>query len=54
VKSGGLSQYYIDGLFDKEGVKDENDITTDSSNDSEPDFDSCDDEEFDPILGNDL
>jgi hypothetical protein len=41
------------GLFDEEGVEDENDITTDSSNDSEPDFDSSDDEEFDPILSND-
>jgi hypothetical protein len=40
-------------LFDEEGVEDENDITTDSSNDSEPNFDSSDDDEFDPILGND-
>jgi hypothetical protein len=36
------------GLFDEKGVEDENDITTDSSNDSKPDFDSSDDEEFDP------
>ena len=34
-------------------VEDENDVTTDTSNDSEPDFNSSDDNEFDPVLNND-
>jgi hypothetical protein len=43
------------GLLDTEdGFEDENDITTDTSNDSEPDFDSLDDDVFDPILGADF
>jgi hypothetical protein len=32
------------------GCEDENDVTTDTSNDSEPDFDSLDADAFDPIL----
>ena len=28
-------------------------VTTDTDNESEPDFDSSDDDEFDPILGGD-
>ena len=39
-------------LDNEDGLEGENDITTESSNDSEPDFDSSDDE-FDPILGGD-
>jgi hypothetical protein len=43
------------GLFDTEdSFEDENDVTTDTSNDSEPDFDSSDDDAFDPILGADF
>jgi hypothetical protein len=43
------------GLFDtKDSFKDENDVTTDTSNDSEPDFDSSDDDAFDLILGADF
>ena len=40
-------------LIDKEGFEDENDIITDISLDSEPNFDSSDDNEFDPVLKND-
>jgi len=40
-------------LVNKEGFKDENNITTDTSLNSEPDFDSSDDDEFDPVLRND-
>ena len=39
-------------LEDKEGFEDPN-ITTDTDYDSEPDFDSSDDDEFDPILSGD-
>ena len=39
-------------LKDKEGFEDPN-ITTDTDYDSEPDFDSSDDDEFDPILSGD-
>ena len=42
------------GLWDDEtGFKDENDVTINTDNDSEPDFDSSDDDDFDPILGGD-
>ena len=42
------------GILDnKDGFEDENDITTDTSNDSKPDFDDSDNDEFDPILGAD-
>ena len=41
------------GALDDEGFKDPNDVTTDTDYDSEPDFDSSDDDEFDPILGGD-
>jgi hypothetical protein len=34
-------------------MKDENNITTDTSYDSEGRFDSSDDDDLDPILGND-
>jgi hypothetical protein len=34
-------------------LEDENDITTDTDYDSEPDFDSSDEDAFDPILGGD-
>ena len=40
-------------LDDETGFKDENDVTTNTANESEPDFDSSDDDEFDPILGGD-
>jgi hypothetical protein len=39
--------------YNSEGIKDENDVTTDTSYDSEGRFDSSDDDDFDPILGND-
>ena len=43
------------GILDNEDrFKNEDDITTDTSNDSEPDFDSSDDDEFDLILGADF
>ena len=39
------------GILDnKDGFEDENDVTTDISNDSEPDFDDSEGDEFDPIL----
>ena len=42
------------GILDnKDRFEDENDITTDTSNDSKPDFDDSDNDEFDPILGAD-
>lgn len=42
------------GILDNEdGFEDENDVTTDTSNDSEPDFDDSESDEFDPILGAD-
>ena len=37
-------------LDNKTSFEDENDVTTNTDNDSEPDFDSLDDDEFDPIL----
>jgi hypothetical protein len=45
VKNGALN--------DKTGFEDENDVTTNTDDDLEPDFDSSDDDEFDPILGGD-
>jgi hypothetical protein len=42
-------------FFDtKDSFEDENNVTTDTSNDSEPDFDSLDDDAFDLILGADF
>ena len=42
------------GVFNNEdGFKDEDEVTTDTTNDSEPEFDFSDDDEFDPILGAD-
>ena len=38
---------------DEYGCEDENDVTTDINNKSEPDFDSSDDNEFELILGGD-
>jgi hypothetical protein len=38
----------------KDSFKDKNDVTTDTSNDSEPDFDSLDDDAFDLILSADF
>jgi hypothetical protein len=40
-------------LDDETGFEDENDVTTDTDNESEPDFDSLDDDAFDLILGGD-
>jgi hypothetical protein len=40
-------------LDDETGFEDENDVTTDSNSQSEADFDSSDNNEFDPILGGD-
>ena len=41
-------------LFDNEtGFEDEDDVTTDINNDSKLDFDSSDDDDFDPIIGSD-
>ena len=37
-------------LGNEDGFEDENDVTTDTSNDSEPDFDHSDNDEFDSIL----
>lgn len=42
------------GILDakgEEGFEEKNDVTTDTDNDSEPEFDTSDDDEFDPILG---
>jgi hypothetical protein len=42
------------GILDnEEGLEDDNDVTTDTENESEPDFDDSDDDAFDPILGAD-
>jgi hypothetical protein len=38
---------------DEYGCEDENDVTTDTNHDSEPEFDCSDDDDFDPILGGD-
>lgn len=38
---------------DNKGFELKGDITTDSSDDSEPDFDDSDDNIFDPIIGGD-
>ena len=46
VRNGALDD-------DKYSYEDEGDVTIDTDNDSEPDFDSSDDDEFDPILGRD-
>jgi hypothetical protein len=40
-------------LFRQEGLENEHDVTTDSSNNSQPDFDASDDDAFDAILGGD-
>ena len=40
-------------LDNKNGFEDENNVTTNTGNDSEPDFDHSNDNEFDPILGTD-
>jgi hypothetical protein len=51
-----LAIYYTakevkNGLFNtKNSFENENNVTTDTSNDSEPDFDSLDDNAFDLIL----
>ena len=37
----------------KTGFENKNNITTNTDNESEADFDSSDDNEFDPILGGD-
>lgn len=42
------------GLDNEDSFEDEDDVTTDTSNDSEPDFDHSDDDVFDPILGADF
>jgi hypothetical protein len=43
------------GVLDNEdGFENEDDVTTDTSLDSEPDFDYSDDDAFDPILGADF
>jgi hypothetical protein len=47
VKNGALDD------SDDEGFELEGDITTDSSDDSEPNFDDSDDNVFDPIMGGD-
>jgi hypothetical protein len=39
--------------YNSEGMEDENDVTTDTGDDSEGRFDSSDDDDFDLILGND-
>jgi hypothetical protein len=55
-----LATYYTarevkNGLFDTEdSFEDENDVTTDTSNNSEPDFNSLDNDAFDSILGADF
>ena len=42
------------GILDnEEGLEDENDVTTDTDNNSEPDFDDSNDDVFDSILGAD-
>jgi hypothetical protein len=45
VKNGALN--------DETSFEDKNDVTTNTDDDSEPDFDSSDDNEFDPILSGD-
>jgi hypothetical protein len=40
-------------LENEDGLEDENDVTTDTEYDSEPDFDDSDNDVFDPILGAD-
>jgi hypothetical protein len=40
-------------LNDETGFEDENNITTNTDNESKPDFDSSDNDAFDPILGGD-
>jgi hypothetical protein len=40
-------------LNNKEGLEDKNDVTTNTENESEPDFDNSDNDAFDPILGAD-
>jgi hypothetical protein len=42
------------GILDsEEGLEDENDVITNTENESEPDFDDSDNDAFDPILGAD-
>jgi hypothetical protein len=40
-------------LNNKEGLEDKNDVTTNTENESEPDFDNSDNDAFDLILGAD-
>jgi hypothetical protein len=40
-------------LNNKDGFKDKDNVTTDTSVNLKPDFNSLDDNEFDPILGTD-
>jgi hypothetical protein len=37
--------------YDSEGIEDENNVTTDTGDESDSRFGSSDDDEFDPILG---
>jgi hypothetical protein len=51
-----LATYYIkrevqNAILKETGLKDKADITTATSDDLEPDFDSSDDDKFDPIQG---
>jgi hypothetical protein len=46
VKNGILSTI-------KDGLEDENAVTTNTDNDSKPDFDESDNDEFDPIISAD-
>ncbi len=40
-------------LNNEDGFEDENNVTTDTDNKSEPDFNDSEDDAFDPILGAD-
>ena len=40
-------------ILEETGLEDKADITTDTSDNSEPNFDSSDDDKFDPIQGTD-
>jgi hypothetical protein len=42
-----------EALDDKTGFKDKNNVTTNTNNESKPDFDSSDNDAFDLILGGD-
>ena len=44
----------LNGILDnEEGLEDDNDVTTNTENESEPDFDDSDDDALDPILSAD-